>query len=229
MEINMIQAQKDYNLSEHKFVYNKTEFFMSNGYYVDHETMQQMKMLYRNSVNEVVDLLRKLIPSGVTKESGTLDFDFYGSMKGLSEDTRYLLEFPSANGSLSIDADNNEARVVLEDNKVVSASNFETIKNTPLKYHRALFNKIVVGLSIYELRALLNELGVLEPGNDLDTKINEMYEKMEERRTFIDSIILKLLLTGEDEDKLRAVLFDYYMANEFDIGALDMEAKERTI
>ena len=93
----------------------------------------------------------------------------------------------------------------------------------PLKYRKENFDKSLEGKSIFEIRDILNGLKVLPFGSDLDTLIMELKEKQAVHQKYLESIIAKLVLSGDEEDLVRAHLFDSFAGVNFDFSAFELE------
>ena len=217
MHFNMIEIAKLYNGNAYNYSLNRVKFLSSNGVLVEKDERLEIEITYKKIVYEVVNYLRAILPNGFHNE-GIFKLDFNEMLSHLSEDARWFLSEPSINTSLAPFGDDNEALVSFNNSVVSKATNMHKAKGLPFKYRRQKFNDVFVGKSIYDVRSILEVLRLLPYDNDLDTAIMELEDKQQIRHNYLESIIAKLLLSGEQEDIFRAYLFNHFANIGFDFS-----------
>ena len=210
-----------------KYVYGRTDYLEGIGHEVDDDDRRQMSDEYKASIYEVISFLTRTYPKVAGPERFT--FDFQQMMKALSIETRNFIKLPKLDCTFK-PVEKSAAVVSVDDGYVTEAYNMEKIKGLPFRYRTKNFNIVVQGYSIYELRSLLDELRVLPEDNIIDKFINEHEMRLEEREDFLKAVIAKLILNGEEEDLVRAYLFDKYMMIGFDFEQFRLvpEQEKRT-
>ena len=218
---------KEYMLGIQKFTYNRSQYLKKNHLEVNDETRRQIADNYKVSIYKVVTYLNKLFKEGFINSEGTIEISFEKLLNGVGEDTRMFLEYPTITCTLYPVVEDSEAQMSFVDGYLEEAENLETISGLPRKYRTKHLNSLLEGYSIEAVRELLKELHVLPEINLLDEAIDEEYMRLEERYDFINNVILRLLLNGNEEDITRAYIFDYFMGSHFDFDSYK-EEKKRT-
>lgn len=223
MSFNMIEIAKLYNGNANDYMLNRVRDLRSNGVLIDNEDKVRIEILYKKIVFEVVNYLRTVLPDGFVDTDGTYNLDYKSMMENLSPEARWFLEVPSINTSLAPFGEDHSAIMYFKDNCVFKSTDVHKAKGLPFRYKREKFNEYFIGKNIYEVRNILRSLGVLTYNNDLDPAIIEMETKYENRQNYLNSVIAKLLLSGEEEDVVRAFLFDQFTHAHFNFSEYSLE------
>ena len=227
MEIDMVCTGREYLKNLAKFTYNRSMYFKSLGYQVDDGTRRQMIDDYKFLVQDVVRYLNTLFPEGFSEKETTYDISYEDMLNSVMDDTASFLRVPSFDATFKPLGDETEAILSFKNGTIARALHMETIKGLPHKYKTTYFNDLVIGLNLYDIRNLLDQLKVLPESNILDTFIKEQEMRAGERIDFLNAVILRLILNGTKEDLIRAHIFDYYMRVGFDFDQLSIEDQEK--
>jgi len=215
MEFDYQKLGREYMLGIQRYGYNRSKYLSSYQLLVDDETRRQIIDNYKKCIFDVINYLRKIFPNGFLKREGTITVDYEEMINNIGVDAMSFIEVPKMSGTI-YPVIGSDARLTFEDNVLVSAAKLETIPNLPKKYKSKAFNDVLNGHSIYEIRDLLDNLGVLPVYNNIDVMISEYGMRLEESVEFINNVIIKLLLNGTEEDFIRAYFFDRLMSANFD-------------
>ncbi len=226
MSFNMIEIARFYNSNANNYMAQRVRSLKSNGVLIDKDDKLQIEVLYKRTVYEVVKYLRDALPIGFIKTNGLFSINLEEMVKSLSDEARWFLAKPSINTSLAPLGDDVRAKLYFQNSVVFKATDMNKAKGLPLRYRKEKFNECFIGKNIFEVRAMLEALNILPLGSDLDTAILELEEKESIRQNYLESIIAKLLLSGEEEDIVRAYLFNHFANINFNFARFNNEPEE---
>ena len=226
MSFNMIGIARLYNSNANNYAVQKIRSLRSNGVLINSDDELQINILYKRTVYEVVKYLRDTMPSGFIGTNGLYSINLEEMVNSLSDEARWFIAKPSVNTSLAPLGNDERAKLYFNNSIVFKATGMNKAKGLPLRYRREKFNDCFIGKSIYEVRAILEALDILPFGNDLDTAILELEEKESIRQNYLESIIAKLLLSGEEEDIVRAYLFNRFANINFNFDKFNNDVEE---
>jgi hypothetical protein len=223
MNYDMEMLKKALFLNIQKYAYNRAQYLKRCGLEVDDGARRQIWDEYGLAVKEVIRHLQKEFPNGFLHQEGALELSF----EGLSEETRVFLEMPSIDCTFQ-PFDDCSALMSFEKGILRDAYDLETLPNLPNKYRTPLFNGVLEGRSIFEIRDLFRSLGILPNNNMLDIAIEEYAMRKTEKTEFAKAVITSLLLSSNEEDITRAYIFNYFMDTNFDFEVYKSVEEKRT-
>lgn len=227
MDFNVEELGKEYFLNIQKFTFLRGNELEKNGYHIDDEVRRQIADNYKVCIYDVIKYLTKVYPTGIAMGKNEYHFNYQQMLMSLMDDTKELVQLPRLDATFKPLGDASYAVVSIKNSFVEKAFNLETIKHLPYTYKTPHFNELVEGISLYEFRDLLLELGVLPKDNIIDKFIDEYELRLDLREDFFSAVITKLLLNGTHEDVLRAYIFDSFMNVNYDFDSFKMETQEK--
>lgn len=123
----------------------------------------------------------------------------------------HLLASPSINDIIYIIDDMKSAHFHVNNNQIEMAENMCTLPGLNYEVRTINLDDVFTGLTIFQARALLSQMNILPPQNNLDQQINSYFQRVKLHHLIIKDIVSTLLISPNDENyKIAQIFISYF-------------------
>ncbi len=177
---------------------------------------EEYSLEYINAIRSIVDYLQHLYHNK-TQDDIVPEININDMSQGISDFIISLLPPQSINKLIYIINDKNSAHFHVNNNQVEIAENLCTLPSLNFKVRTINLDNIFTGLTIFQAYALLNQMNVLPPKNNLDKEIETYYKRVKLHILIIKDIVASLLLSPSKENYKIAQIFISYFDPDFNL------------
>ncbi len=177
--------------------------------------IQEMDAIeYINAIKSIVNYLQSFYQNKTDNEL-IPEINVDEMSQGIPRLIIHLLSSPSVNDIVYIIDDMNSAHFHVNNNIVEMAENLCTLPGLNYEVRTIDLDDIFTGLTIFQARALLSQMNVLPPKNNLDQQINSYFQRVKLHHLIIKDIVSTLLISPNDENYKIAQIFISYFEPDF--------------
>lgn len=181
---------------------------------------------YNEAINYIVDYLRNNFSDEQLKNGASLEIDINSLLSGTKNIVMYNILEPQFRDLIYIISESSYPHFHTDGKCVIEAEGINYLPGLDGYLRQPKINDMFKGMEIMEARAMLKQMRLLPPLNNLESEIN-IYENMKSiHRHFILSVVYILLMSKEPSDVVRARLFAASFNVDFDFAPYDKDPKQ---
>ncbi len=173
----------------------------------DKENQEYDIKCYTNAIEHIITYLRNAFSSETLQSGNVLEIDVNKMCEGIDNAVIYSIYKPKFRDLIYIISEEKYPHFHTNGNVVVEAEGIHTMLGLNPNLRKIKINGMFEGLDLIEARDLLKQMQILPKGNNLEKEINFYEQSGIIHRDFILSVVYNLLMSGDQDDVIRARLF----------------------
>ncbi len=187
------------------------------------ENQEYDKKCYIETVNHIVSYLRNTFTNEILKSGNNLEINVGEMCEGINNSVIYSIRKPKYRDIIYIIEETKYPHFHTNGSVVLEAEGIDCLPGLNRDLCKAKINGIFEGMEILEARAMLKQMRLLPIGNNLEREIYEHDSLEAAHKGLILSVVYNLLMSGNQEDVIRARLFADTFNVDFDFTPYDKE------
>lgn len=183
----------------------------------DFDFYKKYAVPYYNSAMNIVNFVGDKYPDDVLASDDVIEFDYDGLVSQMDDETKSLFFKPNFPELIYINESKYFTHFHVQDNVVTDAEGVEVLPGLSYSLANQKINRLFEGLSVYELRDLLFQMGILPKDSELQRVIDINKELSYFNKKFLESVVALFLVVHRTQYALkRARLFADSLGIDFD-------------
>ena len=183
----------------------------------DFEFYKKYAVPYYNSAMNIVNFVGDKYPDDVLASDDVIEFDYDGLVSQMNDETKSLFFKPNFPDLIYINESKYFTHFHVQDNVVTDAEGVEVLPGLSYSLANQKINRLFEGLSVYELRDLLFQMGILPKDSELQRVIDINNELSYFNKKFLESVVALFLVVHRTQYAVkRARLFADSLGIDFD-------------
>lgn len=183
----------------------------------DFEFYKKYAVPYYNSAMNIVNFVGDKYPDDVLASDDVIEFDYDGLVSQMNDETKSLFFKPNFPNLIYINESKYFTHFHVQDNVVTDSEGVEFLPGLSYSLANQKINRLFEGLSVYELRDLLFQMGILPKDSELQRVIDINNELSYFNKKFLESVVALFLVVHRTQYALkRARLFADSLGIDFD-------------